>query len=535
MTRFRTPLAVGLVGVIGAVSFIMLFGTVQEVVVGSSEGYKVTADFQDASGLANHSRVTMSGIPVGTIDSIELVTLPDGSTKARVFIRLGEDIALFEGTPMPGGATANGAVITRRTATLLGDYFLEITPGLGGRRLGDGDAIANVIGDSGIMAIGSKIEKVADLVPRLQEIADNVAITTGSIAAVYGGDEGKQRLESITKDIQKAAGDVAMLTGDIRAFVGREMTDEEGKGRVSRILENFARISGDVARFTHSSGDSLSDSVDNVEDITGEVRSLVVKDPDSEEPSELQTTFSRLNASLENLEEVTSHLASIAGKIDSGEGTVGKLINDSAVIDKTEQVVEEVGDLVRTVTRLETQIGFRSEYNFYQKALKNYLSLRLQPSKNKYYLIEVAFDPRGTSTVTDTLTVSNDPSKPPAVYERSTETKTTLKFSLQFARRLSFFTGRFGLIEGTGGLGADFEFFQDSLKISADLFDFAADEYPRLKILLSFTFLDHFFVSAGVDDVINRAGRDYFVGLGFRFTDEDLKALLITAPSVIGN
>jgi len=522
---------VGLVGVLGIAAFVILFGTVQKVVVDKDEGYTVYADFADASGLAGHSRVTISGIPVGSIDSIDLVTGKDGRALARVTIRLGDDVALYEGTPLPGGGSTNGALITRRTATLLGDYFLEITPGVGGRRLKDGDRIPNVVGESGIMALSSKLEKLTDLVPRLQQIADNVAVTTESIASVYGGSEGRRRLESITIDIQKAAGDVAALTGSIRSFVGHEM--DGGGGRLERILDNFERISDDAARFTGKSTDSLSDSVDNVEDITGEVRSLVVNDPETGEPGELRTTINRLNTSLENLEKVTAHLASISKKIDSGEGTVGRLINDSAVIDKTEKVVDEVGSLVSSVSRLKTQIGFRSEYNFYQKALKNYLTLRLQPSKNKYYLIEVAFDPRGTSKVTDTLTVTNDPTKPPAVYERTTKTSTSPKFSLEFARRLAFFTGRFGLIEGTGGLGADFEFFADSLKISADLFDFSADEYPRLKILLSFAFLDHFFVSAGVDDVINRTGRDYFVGLGFRFTDDDLKALLITAPSSV--
>ncbi|MBL6976068.1 MAG: MCE family protein [Deltaproteobacteria bacterium] len=530
MTRIRTPLLVGLVGVVGAVAFVVLFGTVQQVVVSPGDGYVVTADFEDASGLASHSRVTISGIPVGTIESVGLVSLPNGATRARVSIRLGDDIALFEGAPLPGGGTTNGAMITRRTATLLGDYYLEIAPGLGGDRLEDGDAIGRVVGESGIMALSANLEKVTDLVPRLQEIADNVAVTTGSIAAVYGGTEGQLRLHKITEDIQKAASDVALLTGDIRAFVGREVTDE-GDSRLGRILDNFERIAAGAARFTEGSADSLAHSVDNVEDISGEVRSLMVDDPETGEPGDLRTTVNRLNTSLENLEKVTSHLVNIAGKIDAGEGSLGKLINEPTLVDKTEEVVEEVGDLVKSVSRLETQIGFRSEFNFFQRALKNYLSLRLQPSKDKYYLIEVAFDPRGTSTVTDTLTVTNDPTKPPAVYERTTETSTKLKFSLQFARRLSFFTGRFGLIEGTGGFGADFEFFKDSLMISADMFDFSADQYPRLKVLLSFAFLDYFYVSAGVDDVINQAGRDYFVGLGFRFTDNDLKALLITAPS----
>ena len=50
-------------------------------------------------------------------------------------------------------------------------------------------------------------------------------------------------------------------------------------------------------------------------------------------------------------------------------------------------------------------------------------------------------------------------------------------------------------------------------------------------MLTHYEFFKHFYVSAGVDDVINQSTMDWFVGGGIRFTDDDLKALLITAPT----
>ncbi len=527
--EIRAPLLVGVVGVLGVVAFVLLFGSVQRVVVRPGEGYRVLADFEDASGLASHSRVTISGIPVGTIEKITLVTRPDGRTRARVVIRLRDDVVLYRGVSGPDGRVVNGAVITRRTATLLGDYYLEISPGFEGERLQDGDTIPNVVGEAGFMALAARLEKVADLAPTLHKIAEDVSRVTESVAGVYGGPDGQARMDRLARAVEKAAEDIAVITGELRAFVGDEVTAP--RGRVGRILGNIERFSADAARFSGASGDSLARAVRNVEVITDEIRALLQKG-DVARGESLREGLSHLRASLENLESASRHLANIAKKVDSGEGTLGRLVNDDTLVRRTEEVVTEVGDLVKSVSRLETQVGFRTEYNLYERAVKNYLFLRLQPSPEKYYQFDLVFDPRGRTTTLQRLTLTNDPSKPPALTERVTETRLDLKFSLQFARRLAFLTGRFGLIESTGGLGLDLDFFRDSLKFSFDLFDFTSDQYPRLKFLWMFTFLEHFYVAAGADDIFNKAGRDYFLGAGFRFTDNDLKALLITSPSL---
>ncbi|HPB99868.1 MAG TPA: DegT/DnrJ/EryC1/StrS family aminotransferase, partial [Polyangiaceae bacterium] len=140
-------------------AFIALFGTVQQTVVGKGEGYRVTADFDDVSGLVKQSRVTMAGIPIGTIDEIQLIVREDGSTKARVFIRIKPDVALYHGVVDPNGVLKNCASVTRRTATMLGDYYLDIAPGVGGERLQDGEAIPKVVGEAGFMALAGKLEE----------------------------------------------------------------------------------------------------------------------------------------------------------------------------------------------------------------------------------------------------------------------------------------------------------------------------------------------------------------------------------------
>src|SRR5690606_28636950 len=100
-------------------------------------------------------------------------------------------------------------------------------------------------------------------------------------------------------------------------------------------------------------------------------------------------------------------------------------------------------------------------------------------------------------------------------------------------------TFRFGLIESTGGVGADLNFLDDHLVLQFDAFDFTnpATDYPRTRARLNLHFLSHLFVSVGGADLLNAreveptsgqvlSGRDWFLGGGLYFTDQDLKALL---------
>ena len=71
--------------------------------------------FHDASGLFEKSRVMTAGISVGQIEKREL---DPKTAKAKITIRIAPNIKLYE-----------NAVVTKKSASLLGEYYLEIDPG----------------------------------------------------------------------------------------------------------------------------------------------------------------------------------------------------------------------------------------------------------------------------------------------------------------------------------------------------------------------------------------------------------------------
>ena len=177
---------------------------------------------------------------------------------------------------------------------------------------------------------------------------------------------------------------------------------------------------------------------------------------------------------------------------------------------------------------MEIKWGVRSEYNFNADKSKNYFAFTLQPTQDKFYRLQLVDDHRGTIKTTRVETTDGG-----VVTDQSVrETTDALKVSLEFARRYGPFTGRVGLIESTGGFGGDLQFLDDKITLSTDFYDFVAEENPRIKSWMGWTIVPHLTLVGGVDDYINKETRDFFAGVYLHFTDNDLKAVFATSPSV---
>jgi phospholipid/cholesterol/gamma-HCH transport system substrate-binding protein len=244
-----------------------------------------------------------------------------------------------------------------------------------------------------------------------------------------------------------------------------------------------------------------------------------------------------------NLNETVSNLNSITRKIDEGQGTLGRVVNDPGISDRVEATLDSANAIIGSIAGLETQIELRSEYdvplqnkNNTQLApgIKNTLALRIFPKPDKYYIIEAISDPRGRQTRTVTGTKIGDTT---VTSDETVIAYHDLKFSAEFAKRYFFLTLRFGIIENTGGLGINLHGLEDRAEVRVDAFDFDRTNpndqrsiFPRLRATGMFEVASHIHVQLGFDDPFNRDLRAMFLGGILRFTDDDLKAMLTIAP-----
>lgn len=455
---------------------------------GTAGGYVVHVELRDAIGLAPQSRVMMAGIPVGSIQSIRL-----DKGLARVDIRV-----------MPGVTLYEDAAVGKRSASLLGEYYLQLAPGTEGlKALENGDRIAHVLESPTTDQIMTDLAAIAD---RVKLVAENLASTIGS-------PEGEADMRATLRNL-------ASVTEALNQTV------RENRETIQRTLLNLENISDDSAP-------EIRQILENVRVITDDVRVLLATNTGDVQGSlgQVRDTLDRLHRASGKLENALGHVESVTGRIDRGEGTIGRLTKDESLVDEVQGVVEGVNDFVENVQRLQTIVGLRSDYNVQAGTIKSYVELRLQPAEDKYYLIEVIKDPRGYTTFEQLDVDTTDPTRPSHYREVRTITTSTFRFSLMFAKRLGHFTGRFGIKESTGGIGLDTHLFGDRLEIRQDLFGFGEQLRPRWRMDLGYQFWPRLWLLGGLDDVLNPERRDYFFGLQLRFNDEDLKSILPFAPT----
>ncbi len=476
MAKVTQAAKVGLFLVLSGAAGYVVYRTVSRE-VGTGSGYVVHAYLKDATGLATHSRVTIAGIPVGQIDNVKLE-----HGMARVDVKINREVTLFR-----------DATLGVKSASLLGENVIVITAGTQEPKLKDGDEIHTMSDGKSIDDLKEQIGRIADLV---QAVAQQLANSVGS----------EQGGKNMTQILQNLADATDAMNKTIR----------ENREVIHETLQNIDNI-------TINSGPQLAKVLENVRVITDDVKLLIASNKGG---GDIRDTVDHVNKASKSLESALGHIDSVSAKIDRGEGTIGRLTNDETLINEVQGVAEGVNDYVGNIQRLQTIVGLRSDYYFLSNTIKSYVELRLQPREDKYYAIELINDPRGKTNFAQTDVDTTNPNDPAHYRTITTTTTDAFRFSLQFARRLGPFTGRFGIKESTGGLGLDLHLLQNRFEVSQDLFGFGEEVQPRYRVWVGYEFIHRLWLLGGSDHLFLPNRRDYFLGLQLRFTDDDLKTIL---------
>jgi phospholipid/cholesterol/gamma-HCH transport system substrate-binding protein len=484
--RLTTTAKVGAFAVATLVAAILIYRFVSKSGSAGS-GYRVYAIMADATGVAQRSQVRIAGIPVGVVESVKL-----DHGRARVDVKIKPDVPLYE-----------DALVAKVSTSLLGEYFLSLSPGTEGKReLKDGDRIGVVV----------EATTPDQIMRQVDSISKDVKKVTEALAASVGTDQGRENIKDI-------------LTNLAQVTEALNQTVRENRESVRNILLNTERI-------TAEGRPEISAILENVKATTADIRELVGKTQgaDQTKPGEVREIVEKVNRASSSLESALKNIDTVSGRVERGEGTLGRLTKDDKLIDEVQGVAEGVGDFLGGVSRLQTILVLRTDYQFLSSTVKSYLELRLQPREDKYYLIEVVNDPRGLTHYEQVDVDSSNPNEPNHYREIRTVTTNALRFSLQFAQRFGPFTGRFGIKESTGGLGLDTLLFEDRFELRQDLYGFGEVVLPRWRVSLGYEFVHRLWLLGGVDNILSKGERDYFVGAQLKFNDEDLKTILPFAP-----
>ncbi|HLB05920.1 MAG TPA: MlaD family protein [Thermodesulfobacteriota bacterium] len=495
MSQVTTEAKVGIFVVIGIVILTYMTLTVGQYKFGKEKGYTIKVRFKSMAGVDLKSPVKIAGVEIGKVEDIRL-----SDNMAELTLRIADGIKIPE----------DSEAVVRGTG-LMGEKHIEIVPGSPqARRLKRGEEIVKT----------SSPTDMDQLFSQLSDVITDIKGVTSSMNKVLGGEEGRESLKTIIDNIR-----------DISENLNMAFTEN----KLGRMIENFEAFSQDMREISSQNRDALNQTIANLEEFSTVLKDRTPEISDSlklaadnlsdilkENRGNLKDTVENIKTASNKLQDTLDAITNVSKKIEKGEGTVGRLINEDTTYDKLNSTLTGLDNYFSKVQSFKFFIDYRGEYLTRREETKSYLNLRIQPKPDKYYLLGIVDDPEGFQKDTDTITTTN------GITTTTHEDKTTdrLKFNVQIAKRYYDLTVRGGIVESTGGVGADYHLFRDRVKLSLDAWDFNREPTPRLKASASYDFFKHLFLVGGGDDLANKDRRSVFVGGGIKFEDDDLKYLL---------
>ena len=498
MAKLTPEAKVGIFVLIGIILLVYMSLRVGGIQFGRAEGYEVYIRFESAAGLDNDASVRVAGVEIGRVKGIVLQ-----NNKAKVVLRINPDVKI-----------GKDFTAVLKTKGLLGERYVELIPGSpNAPSLEAGGEITRV----------TTYTDLDKLISILSDAATDIKKVSESLSNALGGREGQATLKNIVTNIDE-------ITERLNNVVKRN--DE----KFARIVNNFELFSKILKEQGPEITGGLKAVADNLNQLIAEN-----KEPLRDGIDNLRTATAKLGETMETINRLAKNvepkiddsvetIKSIVNKVDKGEGTLGKLVNDTTIHDSFNKTLTGINSYLGRVESFKTFVGYRGEYLFDASDTKSYLSLRFQPKADKYYLIEIVDDPRGRKNVETTETTVGGTT----TTTKEVKTSDSLKFSVQVAKRFKDLTLRGGIIESTGGVGMDYYMFKDRLRFTFEAFDFDKKNNPHLKAGLTYNLNKYFFITGGYDDFVSKLKlASPYLGIGLHFEDEDIKYILSSASSLV--
>lgn len=262
-------------------------------------GYELVAVFDDTDGLTSGNPVTVSGVQIGTLNSVEL--LP-GAQAARVTLTITSDTALPRGTVAHvGGFSA------------LGDVRVSLTPGpVGAPPLTDGDTLRT----RPSMDVAGLVQNNAErLFGNLDTLITGAAGTFSSVDRLLADPDSDLRV-TLT-ELRGAAAAANQLLVSQRAQLAATLAG------LRTAAEGVNALTGRAATFADENADSLAVTI-----------------------SRLNSVLTNVDESLDSFETTSSELDAVLAKLNAGEGTLGLMLNDPTLYHNLNTAAANLNQLV---------------------------------------------------------------------------------------------------------------------------------------------------------------------------------------------
>ncbi len=401
------------------------------------KGYIMYTQFDSVAGLERKTVVRMAGVKVGVVDTIRLK-----GNKAEVALDINPDIEI-----------SRDSRATLASLGLLGEKYIEIVPGVEDILVQPGGTIGSLPPVS--------FDQLGII---LSSVGDDVKSTSKALRDLLGEGEARVNIKEILQNLSS---------------VSAELNDffSESKPLLTKSLEKSAQA---IENFEHN----VTSLSENLDELIG-----LLKDTVEENRAGLKGNLDGIRELISKTEEALKSLSESLDKINKGKGTLGKLIEDPELYEKTAKTINDVQDIIAPVSSLQIDMGLKGEYFAKSELFRGTLSLALWPSPDKFLLAEIVQNPW----------------------------RDNYTFSAQGGMRWGIFAPRAGIMESKFGIGLDLYTFNERVKFSVEGFDFNRHPRPRFRVWTSLVASRYFHILFGLDDFTLSKNREIYMGMRFGF------------------
>lgn len=415
--------------------FIFIVGDIS--VFFKKKGYPLFVNFDSVAGLEKRAVVRMAGVKVGFVKKITLK-----ETRAEVLLNIDSRVKVDQDSK-----------VTLASLGLLGEKYIEIMPGGGLEFCQPGDVLGSVP-SIGFDQLGVLLFSVGNEIKKLG----------GLLREVIG--EGEPEA-NIKETLQNLSSFVAELEDFFRESKGElNKSIKKSSEAIQKFDQGVEGVSHNLDELILLLKSTVEENRENVKINLESIKELILK---------IEKSLGLLNESLE--------------KINKGEGTLGRLIQDAGLYERTEETVKGIQKMIQPVSSFRVKMEIRADYLTECNLLKNYLTFGLWPTPEKFLLAQIIRDP-----LLDKFT-----------------------YSLQGGIRWGPLASRAGILESKFGLGVDYYTLHDRLRFSIESFDFNRHPRPNFRIWTRYAASKYVCLLVGIEDFTLAPNRELFFGFSLGF------------------
>ncbi|MBN2274722.1 MAG: MCE family protein [Bacteroidales bacterium] len=305
---------------------------------------KITAIFRDIKGLKIGDKVHFSGIDIGTVSSIELMS----DTRVKTGFTIKENVVKL---------IKQDSKVTIANEGLMGGKIVIILPGSSQSRSVNEDDILQTIEQVDIDDILKEVKKssenIAFVSKNLIDITDKVNRGDGIFGKIFTDTVITQNLDKTSRNITSISKNLVEISEKAnmgQGFMGKLFTDTLFTRQLDSAGFNLKAITEDLAEVT--------EKVNAGEGVFGRLFT--------------DTSLTQnLYLSSINLEQTTRNLVEFSHRLNNNENALSRFIADTAFADSLEILLYELNTGIREITRSSEAIQRSGLIRMFSKKKKN--------------------------------------------------------------------------------------------------------------------------------------------------------------------